>query len=81
MKMTILMLLSFLSFEVSAACRCSCNMMDTRLCANGYDLAQPCPSSCKSQSSSVASVNTACPPVHIYNPNTGTSTVSTACPE
>lgn len=70
------------SFPLQAACRCSCNAQDGRICASYYDIDHPCIGLCppsSPQATSTVPIRTACPLTQVYNPNTGINEWKVVC--
>lgn len=65
----------------AAACRCSCDVSDLRLCASSYDLDNPCNGVCPSQGSLTTPIRTACPLTQVFNPMKGINEWHTTCDE
>jgi hypothetical protein len=81
MRIYLLLILSLLmSSPTSAACRCSCDVADLRICASNYSLEHPCEGPCPNQSPATGPMITACPPVQYYNPLTGRYAWTIICP-
>jgi hypothetical protein len=79
MKTSIFFLLFVFTFTAHAACRCSCDPQDMRLCANNYDLEYPCQGDCPSIGPGIPPMRTACPSMHVYNAFTKTMEWRVVC--
>ncbi|MBA2650515.1 MAG: hypothetical protein H0U75_13160 [Legionella sp.] len=82
MKAIIACLLFVCTLESQAACKCSCDPMDRRICAGSYDLDRPCGSICSSgQAPGFTPMITACPVRRVINELTGARELIVECSE
>jgi hypothetical protein len=79
MKIFLVLLSLLFSCQTFAACKCSCDPTDRSLCASNYDLDNPCGGACPAQSSVLGPIWTACPPVILFNPISGTKVWVSKC--
>ena len=81
MKTFVALIVFLFSYQLEAACKCTCDMVDSTLCASSYDLDHPCNGTCPSPGPSFPAMRTACPIMQIHNPNTGSNVWITLCRE
>ncbi len=79
MKPIILLIVFLCASPIQAACKCSCEPTDNRICAGYNDLDNPCTGICPSQTAGAAPMITACPLTQVFNPIRGIKEWRTAC--
>ena len=76
-----LMLSFFLTAILQAACICTCDPADRKLCASAYDIDNPCGNVCDNSVSGFTPARTACPQMEVVHPMTGLKVWQTVCVE